>query len=202
MPDRQVTRRVLPAALLLLAGSFSLHAQTSVFIAGDSTAAPGNPDAIGWGRPFHQFFDPTRANVVNAAAGGRSSRTFITEGRWNEIDASIKPGDYVLIQFGHNDGGPINGPKLARGSLSGLGEETQEIDNVVTGQHEIVHTFGWYMRKMIRETKVKDGFPILLSLTVRNIWADIHVERGSGQYGAWTRNSHKPKAWHLSISRT
>lgn len=52
----------------------------SIFIAGDSTAADGVPDAIGWGRPFPQFFDTTKMNVVNEARGGRSSRTFITEG--------------------------------------------------------------------------------------------------------------------------
>src|SRR3569833_4584704 len=54
----------------------------SIFIAGDSTAADGVPDAIGWGRPFPQFFDTTKMNVVNEARGGRSSRTFITEGLW------------------------------------------------------------------------------------------------------------------------
>lgn len=171
--------------------SVSLCAQTSVFIAGDSTAAQGNPDAIGWGRPFASFFDSSKTIVVNAAVGGRSSRTFITGGDWDRIVAAIKPGDYVLIQFGQNDGAPINGPKLARGSLPGLGEETQEIDNLITGQHETLHTFGWYMRKMIREAKAKDAFPILLSLTVRNIWTNGHVERGSGQYSEWTEEIAK-----------
>ena len=124
---------------------------------------------------------------MNGARGGRSSRTFVTEGLWDRLIAEVKTGDYVLIQFGHNDGGPINGAQIARGSLPGLGDETQEIDNLLTGQHEIVRTFGWYMTKMVRETKAKGAMPILLSLTVRNIWTDGRVERGSGKYGEWTR---------------
>ncbi|HVY91805.1 MAG TPA: rhamnogalacturonan acetylesterase, partial [Bryobacteraceae bacterium] len=163
----------------------------SIFIAGDSTAADGVPDAIGWGRPFPQFFDTAKMNVVNEARGGRSSRTFVTEGLWDKLLADVKPHDYVIIQFGHNDGGDINGEKIARGSLPGLGEETQEIDNNVTKQHEIVHTFGWYMRKMIADTKAKGAVPILFSLTVRNIWKDGHVERGSGHYGEWTQEIAK-----------
>ncbi len=150
-------------------------------------AAEGNPDAIGWGRPFAGLFDPARVNIANRARGGRSSRTFVTEGLWDSLLADVKLGDFVLIQFGHNDGGPVNGPQIARGSLPGLGEETQEIDNLLTRQHETLHTFGWYMRKMIHETKAKGATPILLSLTVRNIWTDGRVERGSGQYSGWTR---------------
>ena len=99
----------------------------------------------------------------------------------------MKAGDFVLIQFGHNDGGPINDERRARGSLPGLGDESQEIDNLLTKQHEVVHTFGWYLRKMIADTKAKGATPILLSLTVRNIWKEGRVERGSGRFGEWTR---------------
>jgi lysophospholipase L1-like esterase len=127
----------------------------------------------------------SKVNVVNRARGGRSSRTFITEGLWDKVLAEMKKGDFVLIQFGHNDGGPINDASRARGSLPGLGEETQEIDNQLTKQHEIVRTYGWYMRKMIADTKAKGATPIVLSLTVRNIWKDNHVERGSGKFGEW-----------------
>src|SRR5262249_34114788 len=76
----------------------------------------------------------------------------------------------------------------ARGSLPGLGAETQEIDNLQTHQHEIVHTYGWYMRKMIAEARAQGALPVVLSLTVRNIWDDSgHVERGAGQYDQWAR---------------
>jgi lysophospholipase L1-like esterase len=157
----------------------------TLFIVGDSTANNNANGAEGWGDPFITQFDATKINVLNRARGGRSSRTFVTEGLWDKVLADMKPGDFVLIQFGHNDGGAVNDASRARGSLPGLGEETQEIDNLVTKQHEVVHTYGWYMRKMIADTKAKRATPIVLSLTVRNIWKDGKVERGSGHFGEW-----------------
>ena len=167
----------------------------TIFVAGDSTAAKNDGNPIqGWGVPFTDYFDLTKVNVANRARGGRSSRTFITEGLWDKLLAQVKAGDVVLIQFGHNDGGAINEeppgstrPLRARGSLPGLGEETQEIDNVLTKKHEVVHTYGWYVRKMIADTKAKGATPILLSLTLRNIWKDGRMERSSGRYREWTR---------------
>lgn len=167
-----------------------------VFIAGDSTAAKGaGEEQQGWGERLGELLDPGEITVINRARGGRSSRTFVSEGRWSELLTEIKRGDFVLIQFGHNDGGAINEeppgstrPLRARGSLPGTGEETQSIDNVVTKQPEVVHSFGWYMRKMIAEAKAKGATPIVLSLTVRNIWTDGAVERGSGNYRTWSRD--------------
>ncbi|AOS44221.1 putative rhamnogalacturonan acetylesterase YesY [Lacunisphaera limnophila] len=166
----------------------------TLFIAGDSTAAPGSEASLGWGVPFPDYFDPAKINVVNLARGGRSSRTFITEGLWDRLIAQVKAGDFVLIQFGHNDGSPVNEEatvpperRRSRGSLPGLGEETVEIDNIVTGRHEVIRTFGWYLRKMIADVQAKGATPILLSLTVRHLWTDGRVERGSGQYRVWIR---------------
>jgi lysophospholipase L1-like esterase len=155
----------------------------TLFIVGDSTASNGAD--LGWGSHLGRYFNPAKINVVNRARGGRSSRTFETEGLWDQVIAQLKPGDFVLIQFGHNDGGAVNDNSRARGSLPGLGEETQEIDNLVTGKHEVVHTYGWYMRKFIADTKAKGAHPIVLSLTVRNIWRDGKVERGSGRFSPW-----------------
>ena len=170
----------------------------SIFIAGDSTAARGNgTNQQGWAVPFAGYFNPAKVNVVNRARGGRSSRTFITEGLWDQLLADVKRGDIVLIQFGHNDAGAINDTSRARGSISGLGEETQEIDNLITKKHEVVHTFGWYVRKMIADTKAKGATPIVLSLTVRNVWKDGKVERGSGHYSQWS--AEIAKAGHLQF---
>src|SRR5262245_18191288 len=92
----------------------------TLFIAGDSTAARGAGERQqGWAVPFADYFDPTKINVVNRARGGRSSRTFITEGLWDQLLADAKAGDIVLIQFGHNDAGLINDASRARGSLRG-----------------------------------------------------------------------------------
>jgi len=167
----------------------------TLFIAGDSTAAKGSgTEQQGWAEPFQDYFDASKVNVVNRARGGRSSRTFITEGLWDQVLADLKEGDVVLIQFGHNDAGEINAeppgstrPLRARGSLKGIGEECVEIDNVLTKKHEVVHTFGWYIRKMIADVKARKATPILMSLTIRNIWKDGKVERGSGSYRAWDK---------------
>ncbi|MBN1361699.1 MAG: rhamnogalacturonan acetylesterase [Sedimentisphaerales bacterium] len=155
----------------------------TLFVVGDSTAS--NSRDLGWGSHLGKYFDADKVAVVNRARAGRSSRTFITEGLWDAVLADMKVSDFVLIQFGHNDGGLINDARRARGSLPGLGEETREIDNLQTGQHEVVHTYGWYMRKMIAETKAKGATPIVLSLTVRNEWPAGRVERGSGRFSQW-----------------
>jgi lysophospholipase L1-like esterase len=158
----------------------------TLFVAGDSTAARGaGAQQQGWAVPFAAYFDLSKVNVVNASRGGRSSRTFITEGLWDRMLERVKPGDIVLIQFGHNDGGAVNDNSRARGSIPGLGDETQEIDNLVTKKHEVVHTYGWYMRKMISDVKSKDAMPIVLSLTVRDIWSNGHIERAEGRYNEW-----------------
>ncbi len=159
----------------------------TIWIAGNSTAARGaGARQQGWGVPFADYFDTTKVNVANRARGGRSSRTFISEGLWDTMLASVKSGDIVLIEFGHNDGGAINDTSRARGSLPGLGEDSVAIDNLLTKKHEVVHSFGWYMRKMIADTKAKGATPIVLSLSVRNIWANGQVERGSGRYSGWS----------------
>ena len=168
----------------------------TLFVAGDSTAAKNNSNPIqGWAEPFTDYFDPAKINVVNRARGGRSSRTFITEGLWDQLLADVKAGDTVLIQFGHNDASPVNEDASvprekwrSRGSLPGLGEETTEIDNVITKKHETIHTFGWYVREMIADVKAKGATPIILSLTVRDIWKDGKIERGSGSFRSWDRS--------------
>ncbi len=125
----------------------------SSFIAGDSTAANyssngvGNSDKNqqGWAAVLQPFFSDRKLRVVNAARGGRSSRTFITEGHWDKMLAEVRAGDFVIIQFGHNDAGALNQEPpgstrrlRARGTIPGIGNESEEIDNVITGKHETV----------------------------------------------------------------
>lgn len=155
----------------------------TLFVVGDSTANNNANGGKGWGDPFVAFFDTSKLNVLNRARAGRSSRTFLTEGLWDKVLQDLKAGDYVLIQFGHNDGGPLDTGR-ARGSLPGLGEETQEVSKP-DGTKEVVHTFGWYNRKFIADVKAKGATPVILSLTVRNIWKDGRVERGSGKFRQW-----------------
>src|SRR5258707_3062430 len=80
-------------------------AQTpTAWVIGDSTAS--NANHRGWADPFAGYFDQAKARTVNRARAGRSSRTFVTEGLWEQVRGELKAGDTVLIQFGHNDGGP------------------------------------------------------------------------------------------------
>jgi lysophospholipase L1-like esterase len=155
----------------------------TLFVVGDSTANNNANGAQGWGDPFVAYFDASKINVLNRARAGRSSRTFLTEGLWERVLQDVKAGDFVLIQFGHNDGGPLD-TERARGSLPGLGEETREVTKP-DGTKEVVHTFGWYNRKFIADVKARGATPIVLSLTVRNIWKDGRVERGSGKFREW-----------------
>jgi rhamnogalacturonan acetylesterase len=153
----------------------------TVFIVGDSTAH--NQADLGWGDHLAHYVDTTRINVANRAVAGRSSRSYIREGAWDKVLAQMKPGDYVLLEMGHNDGGDPDGAK-PRGSLKGLGDETKDV-TLLDGTMETVHTYGWYMRKYIADARAKQATPILLSLTIRNIWtagADgaQHIERDMG----------------------
>ena len=99
----------LCAALWLLVIGQSVEAQRNaitIFLAGDSTMAHKLPEKrpeTGWGEMLGEFFQDGKVIIDNRAQNGRSTRTFISEGRWQAIIDALKPGDYVLIQFGHND---------------------------------------------------------------------------------------------------
>jgi rhamnogalacturonan acetylesterase len=161
----------------------------SIYLEGDSTVKVGTAGERGWGDELAAFFDANKINVVNHAIGGRSSRTFQTEGRWDKSLAMAQKGDFIIFQFGHNDGGQINDNSRARATLKGNGEETQEIDNMLTHQHEVVHTYGWYMRKYIRDAKAKGAIPIVCSLIPRQNWKDGKIGRASDSYGKWAREA-------------
>lgn len=161
----------------------------TLFLVGDSTVRNGHGDGAGgqwgWGEPLVNYFDRSKINVVNRAIGGRSSRTYLTEGHWNETLSQIKPGDIVLFQFGHNDSGPLDDTARARGTLRGIGEETQEIENPVMHRHETVRTYGWYMRKYVADTRAKGATPILCSPIPRKVWKDGKIVRNTEDYGGW-----------------
>jgi lysophospholipase L1-like esterase len=177
-----------------------LPVKNKVFLIGDSTMADnGNPDAVGWGVVFPKYCDTTRIEVINKAKGGRSSRTFDYEGLWDEVKNQLQPGNFVLIQFGHNDAGAVDKEKF-RGSLKGSGDETQEVIRP-DGSKEIVHTFGWYMTKFIREAKAKGAIPIVLSLTPRNEWPNDKVERRTDTYIKWSKEiAEKENVFYIDLS--
>ena len=140
----------------------------TLFLIGDSTVKNGTKGQVGWGTPIAKWFAASQVSVQNRALGGRSSRTFLTEGLWDKVLADIKPGDVVLMQFGHNDGGGLKDPK-GRASIKGTGDETAEATDPKTGQPVTVHSYGWYLRRYIADTKAKGAIPVVLSPIPRNI---------------------------------
>jgi lysophospholipase L1-like esterase len=162
-----------------------------VFIIGDSTVANGNDSIVGWGKELSAYFDTSRVVLINKARGGRSSRTFHTEGLWNEILPQLKKGDFVLMQFGHNDGARPDAEKF-RGSLRGIGDEIQDVVRP-DGSKETVHTYGWYMTQYVQEALGKGAVPVILSMIPRNIWKEGKVERVADSYGKWAREVAEKK---------
>lgn len=161
----------------------------TVYTIGDSTVKNGRGDGAGglwgWGDAIIQYFDTTKISVENHALGGTSSRTFQAKGLWEEVRNKLKPGDFVLMQFGHNDNGPLNDTLRARGTIKGVGEESEEIDNLITKVHEVVHSYGWYLRKVVRETKEKGAIPVIITPIPRNDWKDGKIVRTPDSYPKW-----------------
>lgn len=138
-------------ALIMLTMSFSHEPEFTVFMIGDSTMAnkdtTGGKQERGWGMVLQQYFD-NHVVVDNHAVNGRSSKSFINEGRWDKVLAKIKPGDYVFIQFGHND------------------EKPQPERHTDPGS-----TFDDNLRKFVNDTRSKGGIPVLFNAVVRRNFA-------------------------------
>lgn len=141
---------------LLLILSFAAMAFTclpgkkpiKVYLIGDSTVCayePKRAPITGWGMPFSTFFDST-VQIDNRAKGGRSTRTFISENRWQPIVDSLREGDYVLIQFGHND------------------EATEE---KYKDRYTPVPDYKANLIKFITETRARKAIPVLITPVTR-----------------------------------
>ena len=145
----RTTSKLLATAALALAllTAATTEKTTTIFVIGDSTAA--NKDISkgklerGWAMVLQCYFDD---NIVvdNHAVNGRSSKSFIDEGRWDKVIEKMQPGDYVIIQFGHND----EKPKADRHTDPGS-------------------TFDYNLARFIRETREHGGIPILMNCVVR-----------------------------------
>ena len=120
---------------------------TTIFVIGDSTAAnkdiSGGKQERGWAMALQAYFDD-HIIIDNHAVNGRSSKSFIDEGRWDKVLQKMKPGDYVIIQFGHND----EKPKADRHTDPGS-------------------TFDYNLAKFVRETREHGGIPVLMNCVVR-----------------------------------
>ena len=183
--------------LFLLAGSaVAVAADTTpgtalptLYVIGDSTVRNGQGTGTnqqwGWGDPLRELFDPAQITVLNRGHGGTSSRTFYTRGDWQRVRDALRPGDWVILQFGHNDSAKLNDDSRARGTIRGVGDEQEEIDNLLTKQREVVHTYGWYLRQYVAETRAKGASVIICSLIPRMIWKEGKIARSTENYAGW-----------------
>lgn len=175
-----------------------------LFTIGDSTVKnrDNEEDGMwGWGSVIHELFDEEKIVVENHAMAGRSARTFLDEGRWDKVYNALRPGDFVLIQFGHNDAGAIHTGK-ARAELPGAGPESRVFKMEKTGRYQVIYTFGWYLRKFIMDAKEKGAIPIVLSHTPRNMFDNGKIQRNTQSFGKWTREAaEEAGAYFIDLNR-
>ncbi len=166
----------------------------TLFFIGDSTVKNGRGDGSGnmwgWGDLMAPLFDTTKIKIENHALGGTSSRTFLTKGLWDKVLLKIQKGDYVIMQFGHNDSSPLDDTARARGTIKGVGDSAKEIYNPITKQQEVVHSYGWYLTKFTNDAKAKGATVFICSPIPRNDWKDGKVLRyNETSYGLWARQT-------------
>jgi len=175
--------------VFLVCSSFILlqKEKPTIYLIGDSTVRNSNKEQWGWGSLLPEFFDSTKITISNQAMAGRSTRTFVKEGRWDNVLSTLKKGDYLMMQFGHNEGSrPDTSRAGYRGVLKGTGEDTVQL-SWSNGTFETVHTYGWYIRKFVQEAKAKGAIPIVLSMIPRNEFRDGKVLRAGKDYGLWAK---------------
>jgi lysophospholipase L1-like esterase len=130
------------ASLILVAFNTPTKRKTKVYLIGDSTISIKEVKAYpetGWGMPFAYFFDST-IEVDNRAKNGRSTRTFISENLWQPVADALQEGDYVFIQFGHND------------------ESKEKVDRYTTPEQYKAN-----ITRFVSEARAKKAIPILLT---------------------------------------
>ncbi|HTR42996.1 MAG TPA: GDSL-type esterase/lipase family protein [Pseudomonadales bacterium] len=164
----------------------------ALFLVGDSIMKTGTPPGdhgpYGMGYEIIPLFDPAKIHVYNEGAGGRSSRSYIAEAFWNKTLALTRPGDFVLIMFGHNDAkNSENYPD--RATINGGGDETIVVG--VGNKAEIIHTYGWYLRQYVKEAQAKGVTVILCSPVPRSTWVDGKIKRGFDGYAQLAADAAK-----------
>lgn len=147
MLHRRIKLLTIVAALVIILTAATNEKKTTIFIIGDSTAAQKDLSKgkleRGWGMALQCYFDDN-IRVDNHAVNGRSSLSFFNEGRWAKVLEKMKPGDYVIIQFGHND------------------EKAPKDRHTDPGS-----TFDYMLARYVRETREKGGIPVLMNCVVR-----------------------------------
>ena len=170
------------------------YQKPTLFFIGDSTVKNGKGDGAGsmwgWGDLMTPLVDSSKINLENHALGGTSSRTFLTRGLWDKVLGKIKKGDFLIMQFGHNDNGALDDTSRARGTINGVGDSAKEIYNPILKKQEVVHTYGWYLSKFVNEAKAKGATVFVCSPIPRNDWKNGKLIRYNGTgYGLWAKQT-------------
>ena len=178
---------IIIMSLTILLTAFLQKQKPTLYIIGDSTVRNTNRPQCGWGEMMGAYFDTTQLNLSNQAMAGRSTRTFIKEGRWDKVLSTLKKGDYIMMQFGHNEGSKPDTSRAGyRGVLKGTGEETVDL-HWNDSSLETVHTYGWYLKKFVTDAKAKGAIPIICSMIPRNEFREGKVQRAGNDYGKWAK---------------
>ena len=162
----------------------------TLWMVGDSTMKVGTRGQMGWGDAVGPYFDAEKITVINRGRSARSSRSFRGEGLWDSVLKDLKPGDFVIIEFGHNDRGRPGGVyPNGRGTLKSNGDETETVETT-PGTMEVVHSFGWYIRQYVLEAKAKGATAIVQSPIPYNRWSeDGKAGRETEGYAKWAREA-------------
>lgn len=160
-----------------------------LFLVGDSTVKSGGGKDTGWGEVIGRYFEPKKIDVVNRAMAGRSTRSYTFEGKWDIVLQEMKADDFAMIQFGHNDFAniPYDDPRSKwRSPLRGDGDEGVDFvrpnADGSPGQKEVVHTYGWYLKKFGTEAKAKGVTVIFCSMVPhKDFTADGKLKRPERQ---------------------
>ncbi len=177
---RKSIRYSVVFVLMLTVSSFVWQeSKTVVYLIGDSTIAIKETKAYpetGWGMPFQYFFDSTVV-VENHAKNGRSTRTFLSENRWTPIYDKLKSGDYVFIQFGHND------------------ESKEKTDRYTTPEE-----YKKNLNKFITETRAKGAIPVLLTPVSRRKFVEGKQQETHTIYSALVKEvAHTEKVAFIDL---
>lgn len=203
-PGLELAQYLKPIIKDTITGSSRKPGCPVLFTIGDSTVHNQDKDKDGpwgWGSVIGELFDNKRITVENCAKAGRSARTFLEEGYWDKVYNALQPGDYVIMQFGHNDAGPINTGK-ARAELPGSGNESKVFLMEATKQYDVVYTFGWYIRKFVMDAKEKGAIPIVLSHTPRNMWDNGKIQSNATSFGKWSAEAAQSTgAYYIDLNK-
>jgi rhamnogalacturonan acetylesterase len=174
----------------------------ALFLVGDSImqTGTGNGDSgpWGWGSEIGAFFDPQKLHVYNEGRGGRSSRGYIEEGAWAKVLERLQPGDFVIVQFGHNDtANSANYPD--RATINAGGDEVLQVG--VGDARRIIRTYGAYLRQYVADAKAKGATAILCSPVPRNQWEGGKMKRGFDGYAQWAADAaRRSGAWFIDLN--